>query len=251
MSAPERSSLIDYALRRERGLVVVALVALTGLAWAWTLSGAGMAHAGATMQPPSLTLLLAMWWVMMAAMMLPSAAPMVLLYGRVRQQQGERAGVGSTWVFLAGYLLAWLGVSALATLLQLLTARFGLIDAMTMRSTSSLLAGVTLIAVGAYQFTPVKDACLASCRSPASFLARHWRPGIQGALRVGLVHGIYCIGCCWALMALLFVGGVMNFLWIGALALLVAAEKLARRGPLIARLSGVALLLWGTAKLAL
>lgn len=114
-----------------------------------------------------------------------------------------------------------------------------------MRSSSSLLAGATLIAVGVYQFSPVKDACLVSCRSPAAFLTWHWGPGLAGAARLGLLHGLYCVGRCWLLMALLFVGGVMNFLWIGALTLLVAAEKLLQRGPKIARLSGLLLILWG------
>ena len=234
-------------------MVIGSIVALAGLAWAWTLSGAGMSPAGPMtgMTSPTLPLLLAMWWVMMAAMMLPSAAPMVLLYGKVRLQHGEGAAIGPSGVFLAGYLLAWLVVSAIATLLQLFAARGGLIDAMTMRSSSRVLAGATLVAVGLYQFSPVKDVCLVSCRSPAAFLTRHWRPGILGAIRLGLLHGIYCVGCCWLLMALLFVGGVMNFLWIAALTLLVAAEKLLRRGQIIARLTGLVLILWGAAKLAM
>ncbi len=204
----------------------------------------------AGMASPSVALILAMWWVMMGAMMLPSAAPMVLLYGRVLRQRGEGKAIGPTWVFLAGYLLAWLGISAALTLVQLLATGAGIIDSTTMRSSSRLLAGGTLIAVGIYQFSPVKDACLVSCRSPASFLARHWRPGIAGAARLGLVHGLYCVGCCWLLMALLFVGGVMNFLWIAAITLLVATEKLTQRGPFVSRLTGLILITWGAVKLA-
>ena len=246
-------SLTERLLQRERAVVITAIVALAGLAWVWTLSGAGMSKAGpmADMASPTFSVLLAMWWVMMAAMMLPSAAPMVLLYGKVRLQHGERAAIGPTWVFLAGYLLVWFSASAIATLLQLFAIRAGFIDAMTMRSSSGALAGMTLMAAGLYQLSPIKDACLISCRAPAAFLTRNWRPGIWGAIRLGLLHGIYCVGCCWLLMALLFVGGVMNFLWIAALTLLVAAEKLVRRGPLIARLTGLILLLWGAAKLVL
>ena len=245
--------LAEQALRQERALVIAAIIALAGLAWAWTGSGAGMGRTGAMagMAPPTLSLLLAMWWAMMAAMMLPSAAPMVLLYGRVRLQRGEGSAIGPTWVFLAGYLLIWLGLSAVATLLQVIATRAGLIDPMTMRSSSRMLAGATLVVVGLYQFSPAKDTCLVSCRSPVAFLTRHWRPGILGAFRLGLLHGIYCVGCCWLLMALLFVGGVMNLVWIAALTLLVAAERLARRGPLVARLMGMILIFWGTAKLAL
>lgn len=202
------------------------------------------------MASPPVALMLAMWWVMMVAMMVPSAAPMILLYGRVLRKRGGGAVIGATGVFLAGYLLAWLIISVGATLLQLLATRAGLIDPMTLRSSSRLLAGATLIAVGLYQFSSIKDACLAGCRAPASFLARHWRPGIGGAARLGLLHGLYCVGCCWLLMALLFVGGVMNFLWIAALTLLVATEKLVRRGPLAGRIAGVILIVWGAAKVA-
>ena len=138
-----------------------------------------------------------------------------------------------------------------AKLLRLLTPGAGLIDAATMRSSSHLFSGATLIAVGVYQFSPLKDVCLVNCQSPAEFLAGNWRPGILGALRFRLLHGIYCIGCCWLLMALLFIGGVMNFLWVAALTLLVAAEKLLRRGPLLARVTGLVLILWGTAEVAL
>ena len=251
-SAAEDMQLVERILRRQRAGVISAVATLAGLAWAWTLSGAGMSSAGSMegMTLPPLLLLLAMWWVMMTAMMLPSAAPMILLYGKVRLQQGGRTAVIASWVFLSGYLLAWLGMSLLAALLQLAGTRTGLIDAMTMRSSSSFLAGATLIAVGVYQFSPVKNACLVSCRSPVAFLTRHWRPGLSGAARLGLLHGLYCVGCCWLLMALLFVGGVMNFLWIGALTLLVAAEKLLERGPMVAQLSGLCLIAWGAWELA-
>jgi predicted metal-binding membrane protein len=196
-SAPEAVPLAEKVLRRDRALVIVAIIALAGLAWAWILSGAGMGQTApmAAMASPSIAILLAMWWMMMVAMMVPSAAPMVLLYGRVLRHRGGSAAISASWVFLGGYLMAWLCISVAATLLQVFATQASLIDPMTMRSSSRLLAGATLIAVGAYQFSPVKDACLVNCRSPASFLARHWRPGIAGAARLGLLHGLYCVGC--------------------------------------------------------
>ena len=207
---------------------------------------AGMAPA----VPANVPLVLAMWWVMMAAMMLPSAAPVILLYACVSNQRRGGPVIARSWILLSGYLLAWLAVAAAAAGLQLLATKAGLIDGMTMRATSCALAGATLVAAGVYQLSPLKNACLANCRSPALFLTRHWRPGAIGALRLGLVHGGYCIGCCWLLMALLFVGGVMNFLWIAALTALVAMEKLVRSGPQVARLAGLLLILWGTIRIA-
>lgn len=252
-SAPERLPLAERVVRRERAVVVLAIVTLVALAWRWTLAGAGMGGGGMAgmtgAMAPGVPLLLAMWWVMMVAMMLPSAAPAILLYGRVRAGRGAAAGVAGSWVFLSGYLIAWLGVSLVATLGQLSATRAGLIDAMTMRSTSPIVGGAVLIAAGVYQLSPAKNLCLVHCRSPASFLSRHWRPGMVGALRLGLLHGGYCIGCCWLLMALLFVGGVMDLAWIAGLAVLVAAEKLVRFGPLIGRIAGVVLVVAGAAML--
>jgi predicted metal-binding membrane protein len=178
---------------------------------------------------------LLMWWVMMAAMMLPSAAPAILLYARVRENRGG-AVVTSSSVFAAGYLALWLIFSAVAAMAQWLLA--GPTTAIGGRSAQAAL----LLAAGLYQLSPLKSACLRQCRSPTQFLSRHWRPGAGGALRLGLLHGAYCIGCCWLLMALLFVGGVMNFAWIAGLATLVAIEKLAPRGALLGRAIGVVLI---------
>lgn len=246
--------MAERVVRRERGVVLTSIVLLASLAWAWTASGAGLGGADpmpgmAMAAAPGFALLLVMWWVMMAAMMLPSAAPAILLYGRVRRQRQGAGVIGASWVFLAGYLLAWLALSALATLLQLAATQAALIDPMTMTAASPWLSGLTLIAVGAYQWSPAKDACLTSCRSPAEFLSRHWRPGPRGALQLGLLHGGYCIGCCWLLMALLFVGGVMNFRCIAALTTLVAIEKLLPGGAFTARAAGLALILWGVARI--
>ena len=238
----------EAVLRRHRGVTIASLVALTGLAWAWTATGAGM-DAGMGMHMPMawtverILLTLAMWWVMMVAMMVPAAAPTVLLYARSAQPPYSGA-------FLAGYLLCWLGFSVFAVALQFALEQAGRLTHMEMALSSPWLAGGLLIAAGLYQFTPLKSACLAHCRSPAHWLSRHYRPGRTGALRMGLSHGAYCLGCCWLLMLLLFVVGVMNLAWIAALTLLVAAEKLLPHGQWIARGGGALFVVWGAATLA-
>jgi predicted metal-binding membrane protein len=251
---PDSLPFAERLARNAQVVTLASVVILAAVAWGWTVSGAmGESNRMAGMVSPltlEIPVLLLMWWLMMAAMMLPSAAPAILLYGRVRQQRGGTATIAASWVFLSGYLLAWLMLSEHATVLQFLATEFGLLHPMTMQATSKSLAGATLIAAGVYQWLPAKDACLTHCRSPAAFLARHWLPGAGGALRLGLKHGLYCAGCCWLLMALLFVGGVMNFLWIAALTALVAAEKLAPRGKFTARTAGVILVLWGLTEIA-
>ena len=250
LSEASRPPLAERIARNSTGVVLGSVLLLTGLAWLWTASGAGLGGDMAGMGSPRLILMLVMWWVMMAAMMLPSATPAILLYGRVRQERSGTAAIAASWMFLAGYLLAWLALSAAATGLQVAAMDWGLVDPMAMRATSPALAGGMLIAVGLYQWSPAKDACLTTCRSPAAFLSRYWRPGPRGALRLGLLHGLSCIGCCWLLMALLFVGGVMNFLWIAALTALVAAEKLLPPGRIVARVAGGVFIAWGAATIA-
>ncbi|MGD9980231.1 MAG: DUF2182 domain-containing protein [Hyphomonadaceae bacterium] len=196
-------------------------------------------------------LIVAMWWVMMIAMMIPSAAPTILLYARVHRHalaQESQTPLAPTGAFAAGYLLVWLGFAIAAAVLHWTFERTGLVSAM-MGAESRWLSGAVLIAAGLYQFSPLKALCLAHCRAPASFLSQQWRPGAAGALRLGAMHGAYCVGCCWVLMALLFVGGVMNLVWIAALAVLVLAEKLAPHGQWIGRGIGAALLAWGVATL--
>ena len=169
----------------------------------------------------------AMWAVMMVGMMAPSAAPMILMYARVgRQGKAQGKPFAATGWFAAGYLLAWSGFSLAATLLQWAIERAALLDS-RMAIASNLLGGIVLIAAGVYQWTPLKDVCLAQCQSPFQFLMRHggFRGDLRGCLLLGLRHGGYCVGCCWVLMALLFVGGVMNVLWIALLSLLVLLEK--------------------------
>jgi predicted metal-binding membrane protein len=167
---------------------------------------------------------------------------MILMYARVgRQGKAEGKPFAATGWFAAGYFLAWIGFSLVATLVQWAIERATLLDS-RMASASSVLGGIVLIAAGVYQWTPLKDVCLAQCQTPFQFLIRHggFRSDLKGCLGLGLRHGGYCVGCCWVLMALLFVGGVMNVLWIALLALLVLLEKLTPFGRWVARAAGVA-----------
>ena len=186
-----------------------------------------------------------MWIVMMVAMMVPSAAPMVLLYATVaRKAAREGFNLPPATVFMAGYVAAWSGFSLLATALQWLLDQAALLSPM-LRLRSPAIGAMLLILTGCYQLSPWKQTCLQHCRSPAQFLSSHWRPGLGGALRMGVDHGLYCLGCCWVLMALLFVGGVMNLWWIIGISLFVLAEKLMPWGALGGRLAGVATILYG------
>lgn len=210
---------------------------LVVLGWLFLLSDRPMA----TMAPP-LAALIAMWWLMMLAMMLPSATPAVLLYARVRHVRGSDASIGQSWVFLAGYAAVWLVFSIAAALAQSMVTD----SSMILRSKAA--QSVVLVLAGLYQLSPFKSACASQCRSPEQLISRHWRPGWNGAIRLGIIHGAYCVGCCWMLMALLFVVGVMNLAWVIGLTVLVAAEKLLPGGLLIQKISGAALILWGLLK---
>jgi predicted metal-binding membrane protein len=184
-------------------------------------------------------LVFVMWWIMMIAMMVPSAAPTILLFAAIRRKQGLADHPSAqAWIFCGGYLVMWAWFSLLAVLVQWALEHAGLLS---MASASAVLGGVVLLAAGLYQLTPLKHACLRYCQSPVLFLSLYWQPGAEGALRMGLRHGAYCLGCCWFLMALLFVGGVMNLAWIAGIALYVAAEKLLPIGRALSRLAGVAL----------
>jgi predicted metal-binding membrane protein len=240
-SAPD---LISRALHRERLVVAASVGLLALLSWLFVVGGAGISDGPsmAAMRPP-LSALMIMWWVMMVAMMLPSAAPAILLYGRVRKIRNQNGAIAESWVFLLGYLAAWLAFALVAAGAQWLLAG----SSMVLRGRWT--AGAVLLAVGLYQLSPLKAACVRECRSPAEFFSRHWQRGRLGAVRLGVLHGAYCVGCCWMLMALLFVGGVMNILWIVALTVVVAVEKLAPRGPLFGRAIGIATIFWGLAKL--
>jgi predicted metal-binding membrane protein len=240
-SAPDLTSRI---LRHERAIVVMGVALLVLIGWWYIARGAGMDDGMAGMRAPPFGALVLMWWLMMVAMMLPSAAPAILLYARVRQMRNADAAIAQTWVFLAGYLAVWLLFSILAAGAQHLLA------GPSMALENRFAEGALLIAAGAYQLSPLKNACLARCRSPTQFLSRHWRPGWDGAVRLGVLHGADCVGCCWMLMALLFVGGVMNLLWIVALTLIVTVEKLLPGGDWFGRTAGVALVAWGVLRLA-
>jgi predicted metal-binding membrane protein len=209
-----------------------------------------MTGASAWMMVPSwdathLLLLFAMWAVMMAGMMLPSAAPAVLIYGAVIRRSPEGKGAAAhVYAFAGGYLAVWTLFSAAATILQRVLSDFLLLSPM-MDSRSPLFGGLLLIVAGAYQFTPYKRACLSVCRSPVEFLTRHWRRGVAGGFYLGAANGLFCLGCCWALMLLLFVGGVMNLWVIAALTIFVLLEKVAPLGAQGGRVSGVLLIALG------
>jgi predicted metal-binding membrane protein len=190
-------------------------------------------------------LIFIMWVVMMVGMMLPSALPTILLFRRaIHSDPRVRAPVVRTFAFVLGYVIAWALFSVAATVMQGGLAQAALLSPM-MVSASPWLGGVILITAGTYQWTPLKNVCITNCRSPLAFLVQHWRPGVPGALRLGLRHGLYCVGCCWALMLLLFFGGVMSLLWIAAITAFVLLEKLAPFGAQGGRWSGIALVLAG------
>jgi predicted metal-binding membrane protein len=185
---------------------------------------------------------LAIWWVMMPAMMLPSAAPMILTFAAVNRQKRARGQpFVPTIVFTSGYLAVWVLFGTAATLADWGLERAALLLPATQSLVSSLGGGLAVVA-GLYQLTPLKSVCLAHCRSPLAFVLNHWREGRAGALRMGLAHGLYCLGCCWLLMALLFAAGLMSLLWMAAIAVFVLLEKLLPAGLWIARIAGVLLL---------
>ena len=317
-------SVLESALKRDRLIVTVALIAVTLVAWAYVLAGAGTGMsptAMSSLQPESMVaaapsamdgerpavgdgpsgmaampgmapasegsgkgslattqkeamqardipmadmgmmtpaawtpgyavLMFFMWWTMMVAMMLPSAAPMILLFATVNRKQRARAApFVPTSVFAGAYLVTWGGFSLVAVGLQWTLLQLSWLSP-AMASTSSVLGGLLLLAAGLYQLTPIKQACLRHCRHPITFLTSHWRRGIAGAVRMGVEHGAFCVGCCWFLMGLLFVGGVMNLYWIAGLALFVLLEKTVPAGHWLSYATGIALVGWGTVVLA-
>jgi predicted metal-binding membrane protein len=245
---------IEILARRDRLLVAAGLAAIAGLSWLYILNlASGMPGGMQSMAMPALepwstadfTLMFVMWAVMMVAMMIPSAAPMILLHAAIiAKRPAPDHTPGATAAFTTGYLVVWTGFSAAATLLQWALEQAALLSPM-MVSSSPYLGGALLIGAGVYQITPLKNACLQHCRSPVQFLTAHWRKGTGGAFRMGLAHGLYCVGCCWVLMALLFVGGVMNMLWIAAIAIFVLLEKIAPNGRLVSRTAAGLLALAG------
>ena len=261
MSSPkseERTALAQawtHWLTRDHLWVSLGLAALALLAWSDLVrraDGVSAATLGHQMVMPQavpwrigdVATTAAMWAVMMAAMMLPSATPMALLFSSVNRKRAREHPVVPTGIFLLGYLLVWGGFSLLAA-----GAQWGL-HTLTLLAPSLMIAnpfvgGLILLAAGIYQLTPLKDACLRQCQSPLGFLFGHWRDGASGAFQMGLQHGAYCLGCCWALMGLLFIGGVMNLTWIALIAGLVLLERVLTRGRLVSRLAGSLLVVWG------
>jgi predicted metal-binding membrane protein len=246
------------ALKRDRAIALAGLAAITGFAWIYTihLTSSMMGMNTNAMQQMSMPIIKAwqtedvlltflMWVVMMVAMMTPSATPMILSFvGIKRQRQPDQTSIPGTVIFLLGYFIAWSLFSAAVT-----TVQWGL-HAITllsddMISASSLFSGFLLILAGIYQFTSLKNMCLSHCRTPIGFLMNEWRDGTSGALRMGVLHGFYCIGCCWLLMALLFVAGVMNLLWSAVIAGIVIVEKVMPGGQWVSRAIGLLVVGWG------
>ena len=252
---------LEAVLRRDRTIVAAALFVLAALAWAYVLwlaadmdmgdmdmSGFRMIPAGTALMMPAtapwnateFALVFAMWAVMMVGMMTPSATPMILIYARVGRQAAQQGKpfAASSW-FAGGYLLTWMGFALVATFAQWALERGSWLTP-KMAAASGVLSGIVLIVTGLYQWTPLKDACLRQCRTPLQFIQHHggFRPDAFGSLALGARHGAYCVGCCWVLMAILFVGGVMNVLWIVAVTIFVLVEKMVPVGRVISRVTG-------------
>jgi predicted metal-binding membrane protein len=255
---------------RDRLAVLVGLGGITVAAWVYVVVTAHrmvtapggtdgqsmppMADAMTGVQPWTATefgLRLAMWAVMMVAMMVPATVPMTLMYAAVaRKAAAQHSPLAPTFVFVTGYITMWTIFSVVATIAQHALDRAALLSPMMVAS-SARFGAALLIAAGIYQLTPFKNECLKNCRAPAHFMSRYWRTGNLGAFRLGLRLGAYCVGCCWILMALLFVGGVMNLLWIAAIAIFVLLEKTIPFGDVSGRAAGAAMILVGALSLAL
>ena len=285
-AAETGSSTLDQVLRRDRAIIVVAILIIAAIAWAYTVylsetgmgmgsmqmesdagagtsmgmggtegeSDAGMGSSGMGMAMADMRswsaadfgLMFVMWAVMMVAMMAPSATPMLLMFAALNRRRKEReAPYVPTGVFLAGYVIVWAAFSLAATTGNWGLHQASLLTSMMGEATSGYLGGGLLLLAGVFQWSPLKYACLKQCRTPMGFLMTSWRDGHRGALRMGLEHGAYCLGCCWALMLLLFVLGIMNLVWIAALAAFVLAEKVAPKGEWVARITGVLMAGWG------
>ena len=254
-SGSRASGPTEAVLQRDRVVVTAGVVTLVILAWAYLVyvaqstsdMGSGMATAQLqSWSTADFGLMFFMWAVMMVAMMVPTAAPMILLFATVnrRRREQERPYV-PTGIFLSGYVIVWSAFAALATVANWGLHINSLLSTMMGVSSSSYLGGALLLTAGIFQWSPLKYTCLSRCRSPLGFLMAEWRDGAGGALQMGLKHGGYCLGCCWVLMGLLFVLGVMNLVWIAALAAFVLVEKVIPKGLVISRVTGLLLAIWG------
>ncbi len=256
----ERGLTLETLVRRDRVVAAGALAVVVAAAWLYLFHLAGEMGAGSmpgmasmpgmdmAMEPwhwVDVAALAVMWAVMMVAMMLPAAAPMILMFATVHRR---RAAAGRpavpTALFVSAYVLVWTAFSVVAALAQSALHAAALLSP-AMAATSPWLAGGLLVLAGVFQWSPLKHACLAACRSPLSFVMSRWREGRRGAFVMGLHHALYCLGCCWALMALLFVGGVMNLVWVAVIAVAVLVEKVVPSGDLVGRLAGAGLVVAG------
>ena len=260
------SRIVDSGLspvaQRDRRVILASLLLLVLLAWLYLwndaarlasmpasaigMEGGNMAPAAHTgiWQWERLSLTFLMWAVMMVGMMLPSAMPAILLYGKLAGNRQKATPLPCAWLFITGYLAIWSLFSLIAMLLQA-TFQSGQLLSPMLTSSSTGLSAVLLMVAGLYQWLPLKGACLQKCRSPLPFFLMHWRSGNRGAFSMGVEHGLSCVGCCWALMLLLFVAGIMNLLWVAAIAIFVLLEKLFPWGQLLGRVTGVGLVLAG------
>ena len=252
-----RSNSLEYLLKRDRLIIVGGLFFITLLSWLYiiylynqmTYMDMKALFFAMPMTPEwtatDFVLLFLMWLVMMIAMMMPSVAPLILIFAMVNRQrrQQDRPFVNTAYLS-AGYFLVWAAFSLAATALQWMLQQIALLNP-EMKITSKILGSVILIVTGIFQFTPLKQTCLKYCRTPLSFVLQHWKEGKQGALRMGIENGFYCLGCCWLLMVLLFVAGIMNLLWIALIALFVLVEKISPQMKWIPYVAGVALIVYG------
>lgn len=241
------------ALGRERLIALTSLLGLAALAWLYLWQEAARMSTMSMVSAMDVNVMsvewllptFTMWTIMMVGMMLPSALPAMLLYGTMVRKHRERGStLPSLWIFATGYLAMWTGFSLAASVLQGVLRTYDLVTSM-MVSNSIWLSASLLIVAGVYQWLPAKEACLNKCREPLQFFLFRWRPGAFGALRMGVEHGAFCIGCCWALMLLLFTAGVMNLLWVALIAGYVLIEKLLPASRWTTRLAGLAMIATG------
>ena len=269
------SNAIEALIRRDKVITTIAIAILVGTTFVYTVLGVGMNMSAIQMTPglgqsqvsmPNMSamknmaatpavwsfnysvLMFFMWWTMMIAMMLPSASPMILLYtALIRRTKKTKSIIRQVTSFICGYLLAWAAFSLFAAALQSQLELRDWMSPMMMEATNIYLAAGILIAAGVYQLTPLKTVCLEKCRQPASFLANYKNTWVNSPLRIGLVHGFYCVGCCWFLMGLLFFGGIMNLYWIVGLIIFVAIEKLHEKGIIFGKILGGGAIVLGIA----
>jgi predicted metal-binding membrane protein len=250
------NQIAQAAVRRDRMIVLSGLAAVIVATTIYTVWMAGQFHkpmdvalmptgqAAMDHRTGFLTLFV-MWTIMQVAMMSPTAVPMILMHGKIeRHRHPDRFPYVPVGLFFLGYILLWVAFSLVFALLQVGLQSRSLLSP-SLASTSPWLSGGILIAAGLFQFSKLKQACLTQCRSPVTYLMTEWRSGRRGALIMGLKHGLHCVGCCWIMMALLFVAGVMNLFWMAAITAFVLIEKLTARGALFGRVVGVGLILWG------